>query len=426
MLRTRTSGANEIRIPGGIDIRLVGSPRQVLRKAGPVRSVAISGHDFPDVRPAFRVQAGDRVRAGQTIFVDRNRPDIAFTASASGTVVSIDRGHRRSLDAVVIRTEGDDAEHFVAEPSGASAIRALLLASGLWTSFLTRPFGRLPDPDSNAAAIFVTAIDTNPLAPDPMVLIGLHEEQFNRGLDALNRLLDETVFVCHAQGASFAKASDARVRYVAFSGRHPAGLPGTHVHHLAPVGMGRTVWTIGYQDVIAIGHLVSTGILVADRIISLAGSGIRDPALVRVRAGASLDDLLVGQVTDGTVRVLSGPVLSGREAGHLGRYHNQVTVLRENTIPVPGDFRTRWSNLLRGAPSGAIIPREAFERAMPLDILPVPLMRALSIGDVEAARDLGCLELVEEDMALLSHLCATGTDYGALLRDVLDELAGDG
>lgn len=415
------SGIGAIKLGGGIDIRLAGPPRQQLRAAGAVRTIALCGHDYPDMRPAFRVQAGDRVRAGQAVFVDRNRPDIAVTAPAAGTVAAIHRGPRRRLDSVVIAVEGDEAVPFAADPAGATAIRALLLASGLWTSFLARPFGRVPDPGSVAPAIFVTAIDTNPLAPDPAVVIGLHMEPFQRGLDALRRLTDGTVFVCHAPGAAFAQPSDARVRHVAFAGRHPAGLPGTHVHHLAPVGEGRTVWTVGYQDVIAIGHLQSTGTLWTERVIALAGPGARDPALVRARPGASLAELLAGQVIDGPVRVLSGSVLAGREAGHLGRYHNQVTVLADaaTVVPPAGHW---WSRLLPGAPAAAIMPRESFERALPLDILPVPLMRALSIGDVETARDLGCLELVEEDLALLSHLCATGTDYGALLRRALDEL----
>lgn len=416
----------EIRIRRGLDIALPGRPRQALRAAGKVRTVAVSGHDFPGVRPDFRVAVGDRVRAGQTLFIDRRRPDIAFTAPVAGVVTAIDRGRRRSLDALVIRMDGDEAEVFstpaAGEPEG---IRALLLKSGLWPSFLSRPFGRIPDPDAAPDAIFVAATDTNPLAADPRVAIGLHGESFRKGVEALLALTEGRVFVCHAPGPPPYDGGAARVRPVAVSGPHPAGLPGTHIHRLAPAGEGRTVWQIGCQDVIAIGHLLATGTLLPERVVAIAGSGVRDPALALLPQGASLDEALDGELAPGPARVISGSVLSGREAGYLGRYHNQVTVIAEDGVKGTG-LLGRLVAVLAGAPGDAIVPQERFEAVMPLDILPVPLLRALAVGDVETAKDLGCLELLEEDMALLSHVCASGTDYGALLRDALDQLAEDG
>ena len=400
-----------------------GRPQQALREAGRVRTVAISGHDFPDIRPDLRVAPGDRVRAGQTVFVDRKRPQIAFAAPGAGIVAAIDRGRRRSLDSLVIRLEGDEAESFdvPAAPSGED-VRRLLLASGLWPSFRTRPFGRIPDPDTSPGAIFVTAIDTNPLAADPRVAIGLNARDFRRGLDVLPLLADGPVFVCRAPGPALCDGTRGRIAEVTVTGPHPAGLPGTHIHHLAPVAAGGTVWHIGYQDVIAIGRLLATGRVPADRIVALAGAGVNDPALVRLHVGASLDEALDGRLVDGPMRVISGPALSGREAGFLGRYHDQVTVIPRDEVPKARGLASRLGALFAGTPDAAIIPREAFERVMPLDILPVPLMRALSVGDVETARELGCLELVEEDLALLSHVCTTGTDYGALLRDALDRI----
>lgn len=405
-----------------------GKPRQTVREAGEISSVAISGHDFPDVRPDFAIEPGDRVRAGQTIFADRRRPEIAFTAPAAGVVTAINQGRRRSLDSLIIRIEGDEAVVFPIPdaPVAPEEVRSLLLKSGLWPSFQTRPFGRIPGPDTVPDAIFVTAMDTNPLAADPRVVIRVHEEEFRQGLDVLPALTPGPVFICQATGPSLYDGAHDRIRQIVFSGPHPAGLPGTHVHHLTPVAKGKSVWQVGYRDVIAIGHLLSTGRLMTDRIVALAGSGVRDPALVRLPTGASLDEALDGQLVDGPMRVISGPVLSGREAGYLGRYHNQVTViaLNQGKAAAPG-FLSTLSGFFTGVPDAAIIPREAFERVVPLDIMPVPLLRALSVGDVETARDLGCLELVEEDLALLSHVCTTGTDYGTLLREVLDEIEAD-
>lgn len=417
-----TGGAVRPRVSGGLDVAFPGKPRQELREAGAVRSVAVSGHDFPGVRPDLRVETGARVRAGQTLFVDRRRPAIAFAAPVSGAVVALDRGRARSLDQIVIAVDGDEAEAFPARPAD---VRALLLESGLWPSFLTRPFGRIPDPDAVPDAIFVTALDTWPHAPDPRVAIGLDEGAFARGVEALLALTAGPIFVCQGPGPLLGDGFGARVRAAVFDGRHPAGLAGTHIHLLAPAGNGRIVWSIGYQDVIAIGRLLATGRSDPARIVSIAGEGVRDPALARLPQGASLDDALEGRLTGGPARIVSGPVLSGREAGYLGRYHNQVTVLAEKEGGGRGPVG-RLLSWLGGAPADAIIPTERFEAAMPLDILPVPLMRALAVGDVETARDLGCLELVEEDMALLSHLCPSGTDYGALLRDALDRLAEEG
>lgn len=425
----KATAAREIRIRRGMEVNLPGKPRQALRDLPPVRSVALSGHDFPGIRPDFRVALGDKVRAGATVFVDRRRPEIAFVAPVAGVVTAIDRGRRRSLDSLVIRSEGDEAETFPVPSASESPeeVRDLLLKSGAWPAFRTRPLGRIPDPHAAPDAIFVTAIDTNPLAADPRVAIDRYAEAFRCGLDVLPSLTRGPVFVCQAPGPSLCEGTDARVEAVTVSGPHPAGLPGTHIHHLAPVAGGRAVWHILYQDVIAIGHLFLAGKLLTERVVALAGSGVRDPGLVRLPLGASLDEALDGQLASGPVRVISGPVLSGREAGYLGRYHDQVTVIaREETERERRGLFFRFAGLLAGAPDAAIIPREAFERVMPLDILPVPLLRALSVGDVETAKDLGCLELVEEDLALLSHVCTTGTDYGALLREVLDQIEADG
>ncbi|MBX3531949.1 MAG: NADH:ubiquinone reductase (Na(+)-transporting) subunit A [Rhizobiaceae bacterium] len=419
--------ARQIRIRQGRDLRLAGAPRQALREVGRVDTVALMGHDFPGIRPEFRVAPGDRVKTGQTLFVDRRRARIAFAAPAAGVVEAINRGQRRALDSLIIRIDGGAAEPFgTPEAGNAEALRGLLLSSGLWTSFAMRPFGRIPDPDAEPGAIFVTAIDTSPLAADPRVAIDMDADAFRRGLAALPMLTAGPVFVCRGPGEPIAGVLGERINEVAFSGPHPAGLAGTHIHHLAPAGPSQAVWTIGYQDVIAIGTLLQTGRLPTHRVVALAGPGMREPALARLPPGSSLDDALYGQLSSGDMRLISGSVLTGRESAFLSRYHNQVTVLPR----AQGRYRPGAAAWLRaafsGVPDAAIIPREDFERVLPFDILPVPLLRALSIGDAETARDLGCLELVEEDLALLSHVCTTGTDYGALLRFVLDQLEAEG
>jgi Na+-transporting NADH:ubiquinone oxidoreductase subunit A len=238
-------------------------------------------------------------------------------------------------------------------------------------------------------------------------------------------LTDGAVFVCQSPGPALADESKGRIRCVRFDGTHPAaGLPGTHIHRLAPVGGGRVVWHIGYQDVIAIGRLLATGRLWTERVVAIAGPGVRDPRLVRTRLGASLDDLMEGELGDGDFRIVSGSVLSGREAGFIGRYHTQVSVLpavgETARLPILSRLLSKCCDV-----PPPLIPLAAFERALALDILPVPLLRALSVGDAETAERLGCLQLIEEDVALLSYVCASKADYGALLRAVLNDLEED-
>lgn len=409
---------NDITITRGFDIAAKGAPRQEIVPA-PAGALALLGEDLPGLRPVFHVEEGEPVRAGQSLFSDRRRPGITYTAPAAGTVRSITRGRRRSLDVLLIDAQGEEAVRFdpPKAPDRASVI-ALLCESGLWPSLRARPFGRIPDPESSPQAIFVTAIDTAPLSPDPAVVIRPHADWFRRGAEALRHLTDGKVYLCARPGADL--PTPAGVETAGFKGPHPAGLAGTHIHHLHPVGNGGSVWQIGYQDVIAIGCLFETGQLWTERVVAFAGPLAADPVLLRTRPGADLRELAKGRLREGGARLLSGSPLDGRPARYLGRYHRQVTAMApRHPYERPKGPLSRLGRFLRTGPP-ALVPNGAHERAAPARVLPVPFLRAIAIGDLEAARRLGALELVEEDMALLSHL--DGHDYGALLRQTLDEL----
>ncbi|MFD2238493.1 NADH:ubiquinone reductase (Na(+)-transporting) subunit A [Aureimonas populi] len=409
----------DIRIRSGIDLRFAGAPDQTIEAGSHVASAALLGSDFPGLRPALAVAAGDKVRAGQLLFSDRRQPEIAHVAPVSGTIVELSRGRRRSLDTLVIAVDAQEGETF---PSPASpdrqSLTTLLLRSGQWLSLRTRPFGRIPAPGAVPAAIFITAIDTAPLSPDPAVVIAAYADRFARGAEALRLLTDGKVHLAQARGAVLPVPSG--VEASAFSGPHPAGLAGTHIHHLHPVGPGVTVWQISYQDVIAIGHLLETGRIWSERVVALAGPGMVKPGLVLTRPGASLRELCAGRLEPGGVRLLSGSPLDGRQEHFLSRWHCQVSAMPHHPPAEArgGPLRRLHSFLRRDVP--AVIPNAAHEQAAPARILPVPFLRALGIGDAQTALRLGALELLEEDMALLSHL--DGVDYGDLLRRVLDEL----
>ena len=458
------SMSKTIRIKKGLDIPLLGGPEQEIGPGDAVHKVALLGEDYPGLRPRMAVQVGDRVELGQTLFVDKRDPEVAYTAPGAGTVAATNRGDRRALLSVVIELDADaPAQQEYSGPSDfdvtgkdVEAIRRALIHSGLWTAFRTRPFSRVPLSNTTPRSIFVTAIDTRPLAADPVTVISADCEAFTTGLAVISRLPENNVYLCTGPGWDDKNDFGERVQHVVFDGPHPAGLVGTHIHHLDPAGANRTAWHIGYQDVIAIGKLFGNRRLSMERTVALGGAGFARPRLIKTRLGADVEQLVSGELVQSEAahrrpRVISGSVLSGRVAtgavSFLGRYHDQITALPEG-----GERRLLgWLDFISGAPTfagifrrrraqrrpvayttaangrhTAAVPVEAFEHIIPLDILPVPLLRALLVKDTDQAQALGCLELDPEDLSLCSFVCPSKSDYGAILRVNLDEIERDG
>jgi Na+-transporting NADH:ubiquinone oxidoreductase subunit A len=449
----------------GLRLPALGEPDQTVGSARMTSRVALLADDYVGLRPTMHVTEGDDVRRGQLLFEDKKRPGVRFTAPGSGRVVAIHRGDRRSFRSIVIELSRDEREgrgadtvRFAAfsggHPTGLSGddVRALLVESGLWVAIRSRPFSRVAQPDTRPHAIFVTAIDTEPLAPRvDVVLEGVHGP-FERGVAALTRLTDGLVYVCTAPDSGVPVPAGDRIRHEEFAGVHPAGTAGLHIHLVDPVGPGKPVWHVGYQDVVAIGQLFETGDLPVDRVVALSGPAQTRPRLVRSRLGASTVDLLADGPVDDETRVVSGSLLSGRLAagdvvGFLGRYHRQVCLLREGRSRdllgwlTPGlrkfsASRTFLSALTPGrqmpfststnGSKRAIVPIGLYERVMAMDLLPTPLLRALVMHDVERAEELGCLELDEEDLALCTFVCPSKLDYGAALRTVLTRIEAEG
>ncbi len=411
-------------IRGGFQLELAGSPIQEVLPANATRTIGLLGVDSPGIRAELLVSEGTRVAAGTALFRDRKRPELRFTAPVSGTVTGIRIGEKRALATLTIAVAGAERERFpVAKLPDREQTQAVLLSSGLWPSFIARPFGRIPDPGSAPDAIFVTALDTQPFSADAGVVLAQGEgaEDFARGVAALKRLTDGPLFVCQRPGHRWIP-DDERIRCVEVSGLHPAGLAGTHISRLFPVAGHRTVWQIHYQDVMAIGTLLRTGELAGERVIALAGSGVRRPRLVRVPPGADLEDLVENELTPGAKELLSGSPLAGRASRFLGRHHWQVSVLpRALPATPPGWFGQRT----RAPKPPAIVPTAALERALAADVPIVTLLRALSVGDAETAARVGCRELLEEDLALVTYATDGTQDFGHLLRIVLDELEGE-
>lgn len=438
-----------IKISKGLEIPLSGSPGVQFEDAPPVSHVALLGRDYLEMKPTLLVAEGDQVRLGQPLFSDKKNPEILYTAPGAGRVVAIQRGERRAFQSLVIKLDGDAEEEFETEWSSAEQIAAQLLRSGLWTAFRTRPYSKVPIPGSRPAAIFVTAIDTNPLAADPQVAIQARNREFMTGLQVVRQLSAGKTYLCKAPQLSIEAADGITVKE--FDGCHPAGLAGTHIHFLEKVDQQRTVWHLGYQDVIAIGHLFLTGRLLSERIISFAGPGVKQPRLLRTRLGACLSELSANQLEEGEQRVISGSVLSGFHAtgvyDYLGRYHNQVSVLAEDRKRellgwvLPGFKKFSLKRVFarsfvgggdlplmtgtNGSPR-AMVPIGSFEKVMPLNVKATWLLRSLMTLDTDLAQKLGCLELDEEDLALCSFVCSGKIDYGRHLRLTLQKIEKEG
>ncbi|OAT21938.1 Na(+)-translocating NADH-quinone reductase subunit A [Buttiauxella noackiae ATCC 51607] len=446
-----------IKIKKGLDLPIAGLPEQQIHDGPAIPFVALLGEEYVGMRPSMLVQEGDKVLKGQPLFEDKKNPGVLFTAPASGTVTTINRGERRVLQSLVIEVQGDEQvvfEHFAPESLGKlprETVQAQLLSSGLWTALRTRPFSKAPQPASVPAAIFVTAIDTNPLAADPQPIIRAHREMFDAGLTLLSRLTDGKVHVCQAGGGKLGGHACGQVTFNEFAGPHPAGLVGTHIHFLEPVSLQKTVWHLNYQDVIAIGKLFIEGELWTERVIALAGPQVKKPRLIRTRLGASLEVLTAGELEEGENRIVSGSVLSGTMAAGprawLGRFHLQVTVLKEGrekelfgwvmpgankysiTRTTVGHFlKRKLFNFSTDTNGGerAMVPIGNYERVMPLDILATMLLRDLLAGDTDSAQLLGCLELDEEDLALCTYVCPGKYEYGPVLREVLTRIEQEG
>jgi Na+-transporting NADH:ubiquinone oxidoreductase subunit A len=445
-----------ITIKKGLDLPISGAPAQVINDSKTVKKVALLGEEYVGMRPTMHTRVGDEVKKGQVLFADKKNPGVVFTSPASGKVIEINRGAKRVLQSVVIEVAGEEQITFDSFEAKALAgldrdtVKKQLVDSGMWTALRTRPFSKVPAIDASTQAIFVTAMDTNPLAANPEVVINEQTEAFVAGLDLLSVLTEGKVYVCK-NGNSLPRSEQPNVEEHVFDGPHPAGLVGTHMHHLYPVNMEHVAWSINYQDVIAFGKLFMTGEIYTDRVVALGGPAVTNPRLIRTRLGASTEDMVDSELMPGEVRVISGSVLSGVKASgphaYLGRYHVQISVLREGREKelfgwaMPGKnkfsvtksflshlFKGQLFNMTTSLNGGerAMVPIGNFEKVMPLDVEPTLLLRDLCARDTDSAQRLGCLELDEEDLALCTYVCSGKSEYGVMLRECLDIIEKEG
>ena len=442
----------------GLDLPITGAPKPEVSDAPAVTTYAVLGDDYIGLKPRILVAEGETVAVGTPIMIHKDLPEVNIVSPVAGRIKAINRGARRKLISVeILEDKGISAPvdfSNVGDVSTAEGLAERLCAAGLWTSFRTRPYSKVPTPDTRPAAIFVTAMDSEPLAMDPSAFIQENAKAFVRGLEAITAFTDGTTYLCQADGVALPGSDLQGVEAAGFAGPHPAGLAGTHIHFLDPIAGDKVVWTIGYADVIRIGTLLITGQYDPTTVIALTGPACAEPRLIRTKTGASLQELSAKDTpSDMPVRLISGSVLSGRAgegvSAFLGRYARQVTIIEEDRKQIPmGWVRPMFSKyavqpVLGSALSRlggrkfplttnlnggrrAMVPIGTFETLMPQDYLPTQLLRALLVMDTDQAQALGALELDEEDLGLVGFACPAKYEYGEALRDSLTKIEKEG
>jgi len=430
-----------IKTSKGLDLPISGIPDTVISDTPKVTSVSLLGNDFTGMKPTMLVKSGDSVKRGTKIFEDKKNPGVFFTAPAGGIIKEISRGDKRKFLSIDIDIADDEEYvHFDVE----SGFRSLLIDSGLWNAFRSRPFNRTPNIESNPDAIFINACDTNPLAVDPYYIITDDLLYFNKGLKALFDEFSCPIHCCY-QNTDFDTSIES-INYHQFYGPHPSGLSSTHINKIYPVNLKRIAWTIGFQDIISIGYLLEHNSLRTHKTIALGGPSVFNPSLIKARISGNIDEITAGKV-DTDSRIISGSVLYGHASegvmNYLGFYDSLISVIPDEANDIFLNWLMPGSNLhsklnvfissfikpakfiFNTSVNGgdrAIVPVGSYDEVLPMDILVPQLLKALVVGDREQAVDLGMLELAPEDLAICSYICPSKYDYCSILANNLNEL----
>jgi len=442
--------SSSVKIKKGFDIRIRGIAEKHIVQGIDSALYAVKPDDFPGLTPKLNVKQGDKVLAGTPLFHDKIHPEILFTSPVSGKVVSVNRGDRRKLLEIVVEKEGDEFIDFgKSDPSvkGRDAIKEALLVSGLWPAIRQRPYHIIARPSDVPKAIFISGFDSSPLAPDyNFIMDSLSPAHFQAGVTVLKKLTDGKVnLVLNGKGNSpeyLKNTSGVEISY--FSGPHPAGNVGVHIHHLDPLNKGEVVWFVNLQDVFVIGSLFGEGVYRNDRVIALTGSEVITPQYFKVRAGTSVGPIVKENTKDGHLRFISGNVLTGTRIesdGFLGFYDSQVTVLPEgdyfeffgwaspgiNKFSFTKTFASRLiprksyvldTNLHGG--ERAFVMTGIYEKVVPMDIYPMQLLKAILSEDIDMMENLGIYEIAEEDFALCEFICPSKIEIQSIVRKGLD------
>jgi Na+-transporting NADH:ubiquinone oxidoreductase subunit A len=440
-----------IKIKKGKDINLVGGATLTTSSRTVSSSFAIKPTDFKNLVPKMVVKAGEEVKAGDVLFQDKTNPDIKFTAPVSGEVVEIVRGERRAIQEVRILADSDIKYKSFDIPGALSgdSVKSLLQESGLWTYIVQRPFGSIADPNASPKAIHVSCFDSAPLGVDYNYTLANDSDSFSKGLEAIKTLTEGAVHLnvkADTKNLSiFTQANGVEVNE--FSGNHPAGLVGVQIHHIDPINKGDVVWTISPQHVVFIGRLLLTGKLDLSQQVAIAGSDVKSPQYVETIVGVNVESLTADNVSNDNARYISGNVLTGSNIGskgYLGFFDHLMSIIPEgneyefmgwlfpsyprptisNSLPISKFLKKSFvANTNPHGEERAFVMTGEYEKVLPMDVLPVQLLKSILAQDLEAMENLGIYEVIEEDFALCEFVCTSKIDVQKILSDGLDLMA---
>lgn len=443
--------ANLIKLRKGLDINLKGKAAAEVVAVKEPGFYALCPDDFTGVTPKVVVKEQEYVMAGGPLFIDKNHPEVQFVSPVSGVVTSVERGARRKVLSITVEAaQEQDYEEFGKEDVSkmdAVSVKAALLKSGMLAFIKQRPYDIVADPTVAPRAIFVSAFDTNPLAPDFELALKGEEANFQTGLDALAKIAKTYLSISVNQKAA-ALTQAKNVTLTVFDGPHPAGNVGVQINNIAPINKGETVWTIDPQAVIFIGRLFNTGHVDLTRLVAVTGSEVKKPSYCKLKVGALLTNVFAGNVsTDKNLRYISGNALTGKQItanGFLGAFHSQVTVIPEGDdvhemlgwiMPRFDQFSTSHSYFswlmgkkeyildarVKGGERHMIMSNE-YDRVLPMDIMPEYLIKAIIAGDIDRMEALGIYEVAPEDFALCEFVCSSKMELQRIVREGLDML----
>jgi len=439
-----------IKINKGLDLKLAGAaPDRLLFLAVP-KTLHIKPSDFRWLKPKLLVQKGDHVEIGTPLFCDKQDERVVVVSPAKGTVKDIVRGEKRVIEEVRIDRDQDliiDNRIDFNTPTDGDSVRKLMLQYGLWPSLRQRPFATIPSPDSKPKSVFIPCFDSNPLAPDFNVLMRGPDIFLQSGIQMLQLAAgDVPIHLCMREGADnqfFETVENVQKHYI--SGPHPAGNVGTHIHHIDPINKGDIVWYIDPQEVARIGQFFAEHTLQFGKTAALTGPVVKNPGYFNTVYGADLTALLTDNLTQENVRLISGSVLSGSKLGDcptLGFYDRQVTVIAEGGQReilgwlLPGlkkwslshtflswitPKRIYYANTSLHGGRRAIMMTDVYDKVFPLDLMPLQLLKACEIKDVEQMEALGIYEVDSEDFALCELVCPSKKEWQRIVEDAIFE-----
>jgi len=448
--------SDTIKLKRGLDIKLVGLVENKIDTLK-TRRYAVKPTDFVALRyPKLLVDEGDEVQTGTVLCYDKYREKIKFTSPVSGKITGIKRGPKRILEEIQIESDEKDTsvDFGAANPADLSRDEIIqkMLDSGIWPMLRQRPYSVIANPEDKPKAIFISGFNSAPLAPDMNFIVEGKEKEFQAGLDALSNLTDGKIHLSLRAGDNpsrvFTEAKNVERHY--FDGPHPAGNIGVQIHHIDPINKGDVVWYTYPQQIITIGRLFLEGKYNPEKIVALTGSEVRDRKYFKLKMGASIENMVKDNVTDDQLRYISGNVLTGtkvRREGYLSFYHDQVTVIPEgnyyeffgwakpglNKFSVSPSFLSWWfkprkrfrlDTNMHGGERAFVISGE-YDKVIPMDILPVQLVKAIMIEDIDLMENLGIYEVDEEDFALAEVICTSKIEVQSVIRKGLNQMRAE-